>query len=426
MNIFNTDPLKRSRFMYILEADFEYLIALLVAGSFLATLTKELGMSDSLTGILSSVISLGSLFQLFSVLLRRRSYKGIVIAMSIVNQLLFMLLYFIPLFGGNKQIKTALFIVIIFSAYLIYYIAHPKKINWLMSVVEDKNRGVFTANKEIVSLISGMAFTFGMGALVDHYTEKGETNIAFTLCGIVIFILTVVHTISMIFAVEKPMPAPKKNNILSSIKDVIKNKNVAQVTIIFALYYISTYVATPFFGAYQINELGLSLKLVSILTMLGSITRILVSKMWGRYADKNSFAVMIEKCFIILAISYLCVVFAVPATGKIMFALYYIIHGISMGGVNSALINLIFDYVDIEKRADSLAICQAVSGLLGFLATLAASPFITLIQKGGNKIFGITVYAQQVLSLISVIFVVGTIIYVRTVISKKQKQIIES
>ena len=51
--------------MYIFEAALEYLISILVPGSFLATITKELGISDSLTGILSSVISLGCLFQLY-------------------------------------------------------------------------------------------------------------------------------------------------------------------------------------------------------------------------------------------------------------------------------------------------------------------------------------------------------------------------
>ena len=62
MSTFSSAAEKRGRFMYILEAALEYFIALLVAGSFLATLTKELGFSDSLTGILSSVISLGCLF----------------------------------------------------------------------------------------------------------------------------------------------------------------------------------------------------------------------------------------------------------------------------------------------------------------------------------------------------------------------------
>ncbi|MBR4073210.1 MAG: MFS transporter, partial [Clostridia bacterium] len=422
VNIFDTDSLKRSRFMYILEAAFEYLISILVAGSFLATITKELGMSDSLTGILSSVISLGCLFQLFSVLFRKNSVKGFVIILSVVNQLLFMLLYIIPLSGAGKQIKTALFIIVIFSAYLIYYIAHPKKINWLMSVVEDKHRGIFTANKEIVSLICGMAFSFGMGALVDHFAEKGEIRIAFILCALVIFILTVMHTLTMTFAVEKPMPQIKKRSLLANVKDVAGNKNVIQVSVIFGFYYIATYISTPFYGAYQINELQLSLKLVSILVIMSSITRILVSKMWGKYADKYSFAAMIEKCFIIIGLAYLCAAFAIPSQGKIMFALYYILHGVAMGGINSALINLIFDYVDVEKRSDSLAICQAAAGLLGFLATLVSSGFVKYIQNNGNEIFGITLYSQQILSFLSLVFTVVSIIYIRTVIMKKNKQ----
>ena len=87
----DTKAKKRSRVMYIAEATLEYLIAIAVAGAYLATLTKELGMSDSLTGILSSIISLGCLFQLFAVFYRRPKKKNFVITMSVINQLLFIL-----------------------------------------------------------------------------------------------------------------------------------------------------------------------------------------------------------------------------------------------------------------------------------------------------------------------------------------------
>ena len=106
------------RWMYILEAAFEHLLHLLVAGSFLATLTAELGMSDSLTGILSSMISLGCLFQLLSVPLHPKRQKPFVVILSIVNQVLFLLLYVIPLGGGSKNLKIVLFIATIFLAYL--------------------------------------------------------------------------------------------------------------------------------------------------------------------------------------------------------------------------------------------------------------------------------------------------------------------
>ena len=98
-----------------------------------------------------------------------------------------------------------------------------------------------------------------------------------------------------------------------------------------------------------------------------------------------------------------------------MFVLYYIFHGIALGGINSAFINLIFDYVSTERRADALAITQAFAGLAGFLATLIVSPIITSIQNNGNNIFGLQIYAQQFFSVLSLLITIITILYIRKV-----------
>ena len=412
--------LKISRTLYIIEAAIEYFVSILVSGSFLATITRELGISDSLTGILSSIISLGCLFQLLSIFIRKTQVKGLVIALSITNQLLFMLLYVTPMTSFNSKTKIVIFVVLIFLAYLIYNFTHPKKINWLMSLVDDKSRGRFTANKEIVSLTTGIFFSFGMGAVIDHFTEMGEIRIAFTISAIVVFVLMVLHSLTMIFSVEKTLPKTETRDFKQTINELIKNKNVLKVAGVFVLYYAANYSATPFYGTYLIGELGLGLKFVSAMTIFGSIARILVSNFWGRYADKNSFAKMIEKCFIFMILSKIFVIFAVPSTGKYMFILYYVFNGIAHGGINSALINLIFDYVPSEKRADSLAITQAIAGLTGFLTTLLISPLVSYIQQNGNMIFGVHIYAQQVVTIIGAIFVILAVIYIRSVFIKKR------
>lgn len=419
----NDSSLKRSRLMYIFEAALEYLISILVTGSFLATITKELGVSDSLTGILSSVISLGCLFQLLSLSVRRAKVKKLVVILSVINQAFFMLLYVIPLTGAKKQIKIVLFVVLICAAYLIYNFAHPKKINWLMSLVDDSSRGAFTANKEIISLVCGMLFSFLMGAVIDRFAESGKIRMAFILSAAVIFILMLLHTVTLFFTAEKGTPNIGKGNFLINVKELLKNKGVLKITCIFVFYYISNYASVPFYGTYQINELGLSLKTVSVLVILGNISRILVSKLWGKYADRKSFAAMTEKCFLFLGLAQLCSLFAVPSNGIIMFSLYYFFYGIAMGGINSALINLIFDYVAPEKRSDSLAITQAASGVVGFLTTVCLSPLILLIQKNNNRLLGIHIYAQQICTAISLLFTVILIIYVRNVIIKKSKSI---
>ena len=370
--------LKTSRFLYILEAGLEYLISILVAGAFLAKITESLGMSDQLTGIMSSIISLGHLFQLGSLMIRPKRVKGLVVTLSVANQLLFMLLYVIPLGSGARPLRTILFVAAILLAYLLYNLAHPKKINWFMSLIDDSVRGRFTSVKEIVSLIMGMLFTFAMGLVIDFFEAKGQLQTAFVVCGITIAVLTVLHTLTMVFSVEKPIPMETRKT--GAFKAVLTDKNILKIAVMFALWYAATYSATPFLGSYQNKELGFSMTFISVLSFIYSGVRIAFSFLWGTYADKTSFKSMLLVCLGISALGTGINIFTVPANGKIFYTAYYICQAIAQAGINSALINLVYDYVDLSRRADAIAVTQTVSGVVGFLTTLVVGVLVSFVQ----------------------------------------------
>lgn len=413
-------PFVVGRRLSILQADLEYLIAILVGSTFLARLTSSLGFSDSLTGIISSIISLGCLFQLFSLLFRRKRVKGFVMTLSIVNQLLFLLLYVIPVVPLPSNVKTAIFTVSIVAAYFFYNVAHPKKISWLVSLVDDEIRGSFTANKEIISLASGIAFSLIMGRVIDSMEAKGNLGGAFILTAAVILVLTVLHTVTMAGCVEEVNDAPSRK-VMSSLLSMFKNKSVLSLALLFVLWNVASYSTVSFYGTFQIRELGFSQTLAMVLTTVGSISRMAVSKFWGRLADRRSFAVMIEFCLCFALACWVAVTFATPKTGLVCFILYNLLHGIALGGINSALTNMIFDYVTPDKRADSLAFCQALAGLSGFAATLAVSVLVSYIQTNGNTFLGIHVYAQQVTSMIAAFFTLICILYVHFVVKKNKR-----
>ncbi len=415
------DITKQNQKLYIAQAAVEYLLSILVTGSFLATITSSIGVPDSITGILSSIISLGCSFQLFSLLIHAKRSKSFVIIMSIVNQVLFLSLYLIPILNLSRQIKTVLFVVIIVAAYFIYNVAHPKKINWLMSNVDEHHRGIFTANKEIVSLVVGMAFSYGAGALSDFFVEKGEINKAFILFAALSVVLTVVHTFTLLPITPEKEVATRKINIIQTLKALFGNKNIVKVVILFTIYYIIKDIATPFYGVYLIKDLNLKLTTITILSMVSSFARIVVSRFWGRYADRKGFAAMVEKCLIFLLAGSAFVTFTNPTTGALMYAGYCICHGVAMGGINSAITNMVFYYIEPERRADSIAVSQAISGVVGFLTTIAVSPIVTHVQNSGNKVLGITMYAQQLLSAMAVLMCIVAILFVRFSIIKKSK-----
>lgn len=425
----------KNQILYIIEATLEYFIDILVGGAYLATLTTKLGFSSGLTGILTSIISLGGLFQLGSMFIRRQRLKRFVIWFSVLNQLLFTALYVVPFFDFSPTLKRVIFVIFIIASYIIYNVTHPKKINWMMTHVDDGIRGRFTANKEIVSLLGGMGFTFLMGNAVDYFEKKGNIETSFIVCGITIFVLMVGHTLSMVFTDEIDVTAPKeKKKLFSQIGESFKDKNIQKITLLFVFWYVAKGIAEPFNSVYMINDLGFSMVFISVISMVQSVIRVLCSRPLGKYADKFSFAKMLRICFIFAFLGFITVAFAFPTDkgitifgynlnyAKIAFGLHYIAHGITLAGLNSALINLIFDYVPHEKRADSLAVTRSLSGLMGFIATLGASALVTFIQSNGNSLFGISVHAQQVLNIISAIATVGIMLFLQfKIINKKKK-----
>lgn len=410
---------QRGQTAYIIQAALEHLVALLVSGSFLATLTKELGFSDGLTGIVSSIISLGCLFQLLTVFVRRR-IKTTVIGFSFVCQILFLLLYVIPLTGAAKPIKTVLFVGAIVLAYLIYNLIHPQKTNWLMGTVGDGKRGVFTATKEMVSLAAGIGFSFGMGELVDYFAARGQIRTAFLLCAIVIFVLMMSHALSLFFVPAQTDKEGTNHSIKNGFSLLLRNKNLRAAVTVSLLYNVAAFAFRPFLGSYNIKELGFSLGFVAVLSTVSSVSRIAVSRQWGRYADRRGFAAMVEKCLLVLGVSWVFMGAASPSSAKWMFIIAYVFSGAAMGGINSAMTNLIYDYVPRDQCADAIAVTQAISGVAGFLTTLLVSPLVTYVQSAGNRLFGIPMYAQQVLAIIGVLVLVLATIFTRMVLIRKK------
>jgi Na+/melibiose symporter-like transporter len=403
-----------SRILYIIEAALEYFVCIAVGGVYLAKLTKSIGISDAITGIITAFVSLGCGFQIIALFLaHKKPVKRWVTAGHIISQTLFALMYFIPLLDVSKAAKTAILIATLFLAQIIHNAINAPKINWCMTLVDDSKRGGFTANKEIVSLIGGMLFTYGLGALMDHL----ENKIAFIVGGIILFVLLGLHTLTLVFTKEKPSVS-EKIDVKKSIGALLKNKTLFKVIVVFVLWNIANYATVSFSGAYQVGALGFTTTFASLIVIVSSIARVIFSKPIGKFADKHSFCKMLYICFGIEAIAFAINIFTVPANGKIFFTAYNIIHAIGQAGINSAIINLAYDYVEDNQKTGAVALVNTFSGFAGFFTTLALSPLVAYIQNNGNKLFGINMQAQQLLSLVSLIFTIVILIYLFTVISK--------
>lgn len=113
--------------------------------------------------------------------------------------------------------------------------------------------------------------------------------------------------------------------------------------------------------------------------------------------------------------------FATPET-KWIYLVYACLHAFSMAGINSGIINLVYDYVGPADRGVAMGVKNALGGILGFFTALLAGSILEKIQNaGGFDFFGIKLYAQQLLAIISLVCVIVLIVYMRLVIARMEK-----
>ncbi len=416
METIEKDRYKTSRFLYILEAALEYFVSIAVGTVYLARITMHIGMSDALTGILSSFVSLGCGFQLIAIfLVNKRPVKRWVTFGHILSQVLFALLYLVPVFSLTTLQKTVIFVGLLLAAQIIHNVINSPKINWFMSLVDDEKRGVFTATKEMVSLMSGILFSYGLGTVIDYFEAKGDMRTAFVLCGIGLFVLMALHSLTLIFSREKKEVLPKVS-VKENVKGLIKNKSLFKIIMVSVLWNVAHYATTSFTGTYQAKELAFSATFSTVIIMVGSLLRAAIARPMGAFADKASFRKMLSLCFIIEAIAFGINIFTRPENGRWLYFFHYALYCIGMAGINSAVINLIYDYVEYDRRTGALALQQTCAGFAGFFVTLLLSPLVALIQKSDFPL-----YAQQVTSIISFVVIIAEIIYVNTVIKRLRK-----
>lgn len=410
------DPYRTSRVSYVADAALEYFQALLLSGAYLAKLTESLGISDSLTGILTSVVALGCAFKLLSVyLFPKQPVKGRVMIFELLNQVLTVALYLIPLWGAPKGLGVGLFAAVLVLRAVMLNACFPAKVTWMMGLIDDRKRGRFTAVKEMISLLSGVVFTYAMGSVIDRYEAMGSTAGAFRICVLVIIGLLIIRMALLFICKEKPAAAVRLEKSIG-MRDVLRQPVMRKLILLNILIFAAEYITVPFLGTYQTGELGFSMTLISIISFGGSMMRILASFYLGAVADKKGFAAMLRICFCLMGAAFVANMFTVPANGRVMYLIYTALYSMAMGGVNSASTNLVFDYALPEQRSAALSVYSSVGGLAGFLATLLVSPLVAYIQGAGNRLFGMPVYAQQVMSACSAILMGVLLIYMQKVI----------
>lgn len=410
---FNSTKYIRSRKAYVTQSTLEHLLGLLVLDAFLAKLLTYLGLTDAMVGIISSFTSVAFLFQLLSIFLVQSKFstKKIVIAADVISQFFFMFIYFVPFIPVPNALKKIVVMVSVMIGQASKCIISSLYFKWANSYVAPHKRSVFSANKEIISLLCGIVFSAITGFVIDKFENIGNIKGGFLFIAVSMLIINIANYVSL--KLIKDEDAIKRTSMRVSVKEVLLhikgNKTYLNSCLIGFMTSISGGLIIGFMGVYKTKELAFGVLLVQVINIIADGFRMIASTPIAKYSAKYGYARGIELSNIMLLLAYLSVVFTTPQT-RWLILVFTFLYTTSLAASYQNSFNISYTLLPQKYMAQAMAIKSTMGGIFSFGAAILAGKILSFIQLNGNEIFGIHIYAQQFLALLAFLIKIPEIV----------------
>jgi len=267
----------------------------------------------------------------------------------------------------------------------------------------------------------GLGVSFGVGFMLDAFEADGDirTGFLFTAIAMLVFATCELVCTLMIKNEIRPAKDPDRPSTREVLKCTLGNRDFLNLTALFAAYHFGLYFTVGFFGTYQLQELGFSVGAVSVIGVAAMLVRSLLSRPIGIYSDRKSFAKGIELGMVIAVVSFLAAAFATPQVPWLIIV-QAVLYQTSVAGGGSNFVNCVYSYVDGRCFSQALSVMNTIGGISSFVASILGSMLLSHIQANGNMFFGMPVYGQQVMAVISVVIIIFCLLFNRLVVQKQK------
>jgi len=404
-NISNAE-MEKGRTFFILDGITARGVFVLTSGAFLAGFAKLMGADDSFNGIIGAVPTLAGLVQVFSPLIfeRLKSRKLIITLLCLIHRILLSLIFYIPLIVRDTNLRLVILALTIFLAYVSAGIMTPAVSNWLISLTETRTRGNYFGKRDSLLLMASTVISLSVGKMLDVFQSNNAEYNGFIVIAVISLITTILN---FIFLSNIPEPEVKLTKAMPKLKDIVtkplQDLNFRKVIIVYILWNIGLQIGSAFFSVYMVSGLDLNYSYITAMITFGTICAVISARLYGRIADKTSWAFVTMLSIGVLGLCHLTWAFVCKSNVYYLLPFAQLLSGLGWGGINIAIFNIQFKYSPEEGRTIYLGFNAAVGSCIGFTVAMVGARLVKVLSGVSYAFAGITFGNMQIIFGISAI-----------------------
>lgn len=409
---------KYARIGFIADSAFYNGAISLLMGAYLTGLLSTIGATEVQTNLIFSLGTLTAFLQLLvPFIAKKTNYKKPFIFLGRFLEIpLLSICFLIPLILSSTKLSILLTGVLILLKHIFGWIYNPFYSDMLMDCLSKhggigKFSGIQATINGIVSCIS----IFFAGRIINEYSGN-SAKYGYMWLGIAALILWSAQMIFLFF-IKEPYNPQSKHETNVNFKNIFKNIFTSPMIRAFLLhdtfYSIGTNVSNTLTNIMCVQRLGMSLEIISYLTIVEFILRIILMPIFGKMTDKFNSKNMLAVG--VLFVTNVYILHGLMNTSNMI--IFKIISSISMciGISMISVSSLAYTYESLpsKERSSYLActstfrnfMCTIVSLSVTFFMSIADGMNIQILNFNLNEL-NIMLFLGALITLISSILLI--------------------
>lgn len=389
-------------------------------GVLLSSFLIDLGASPFEIGMAASLPMLANLLQPLGALLSNRSHSrhdyGIWTFLP-ARLIWLILLVGIILRGVNTDFSRELVyltLTLVITSNILAAMGSASWMSWLAALVPAKLRGRYYSVRSIVSNVTGLLCLPIASFIIANWQGGSIAGYGLVLSvGILAGVasLTCQHLMIDVNPQKyqtkyqaEPEIEPHQINLFHNLIAPFQDRNLVFFLVYVALWGFAVNLSTPFFNLYMLENLGIDITLVTLLSSLSSGANMLMLLVWGRLSDRFGNRPLLIFVGIAIAITPLFWLLTGISQVQDRLWLYLIIFHLFLGGTWAAIDlgsnNMQIAIAPVEHHAIFFAIVSAIAGVSSALGTTVGGTLAQYAHYEG--IFGVF-FLSAIFRLIAII-----------------------